>query len=235
MLPQPPPDVQAPMPSEHAIRSHRKWRWLWISGVISLILLAIFMAPMMIHVDKCADEAEAVNNARQIGMVLWEFETKYGTFPDDSTISAVRNETLTDLDLGTKSSNDYFRQLLASGMSLSETQFFANINGSRKPDGVFTKGEALKARECGFTYFLGAKAKDNSRRPLVATPMIPGTDRFDLRKHFHGKAVVLHCDLSVKSYPIDKSGHVLIDGRNMMDPHHPIWDGHAPTIAWPEL
>ncbi len=34
---------------------------------------------------------------------------------------------------------------------------------------------------------------------------------------------------------IDKAGHIIIDGRNLMDPKHPIWDGHPPIIAWPEL
>ena len=63
--------------------------------------------------------------------------------------------------------------------------------------------------------------------------MIPGTDRFD-SKPFDGYAVFLKLDYSVTSYPIDKDGHVIIDGRNVMDPHHPIWGGHPPAIAWPE-
>jgi hypothetical protein len=64
--------------------------------------------------------------------------------------------------------------------------------------------------------------------------MIPGTDRFD-PKPFKGKAVILKMDNSVTSLSIDKAGHAILDGRNLMDPHHPIWEGHAPVIAWPDL
>jgi len=113
--------------------------------------------------------------------------------------------------------------------------FYAKTAGGRKPDNVFGTTHALDKKECGFTYLLGAATTtDNPRRPIVVAPMIPGTDRFD-PKPFEGKAVMLMIDNSVTSLPIDKHGHIFIDGRNLMDPHHPIWDGHAPVIAWPDL
>ncbi len=233
MLPQPPPDASAPLPSEHVLRSRRIWRWIWISGVVSI--LCLLLPPVTIRSGPHrGDQSEAVNNARSLGIALFEFEREFGSFPDQGTVSAVRAKTSTDLDLRSKSSNDFFRQLIASGIAQSEPMFYAKINGTRKPDGVFTKGEALKTGECGFTYFLGGKSTDNPSRPLVVTPMIPGTDRFD-PKQFDGKAVVLHLDNSVSSYPLDKDGHLMIDGRNLMDPGHPIWDGHPPVIAWPDL
>jgi hypothetical protein len=111
--------------------------------------------------------------------------------------------------------------------------FYAKISGTHKPDGVFTGARALEKGECGFTYLLGATMKSAPNRPLIVTPMIPGTDRFD-PKRFDGKAVVLQMDNSVTSHTIDKEGHVLVDGRNLMDPKHPIWQGNAPVIAWPE-
>lgn len=70
-------------------------------------------------------------------------------------------------------------------------------------------------------------------RPLVVTPLIPGTDRFD-PKRFDGKAIILRMDNSVSSMMIDKSGHVLLDGRNLLDPKHSIWSGLPPTLVWPE-
>ena len=112
--------------------------------------------------------------------------------------------------------------------------FYARISGTHKPDNLFTGTLALEKGECGFTYFIGAKITDNPKRPLVVTPMIPGTDRFDPTP-FEGKAVILKMDNSVTALMIDKDGHVFVDGRNLMDPHHPIWDGHAPVIAWPDL
>jgi hypothetical protein len=235
MLPQPPPDAPAPPPSEAEMVSRRKWKWLWEMGLVSILLL-VMVGLVRVPKTRCkknSDQIEAVNNARQIGLALFEFEAEFGKSPDSSTIPAVRAKTSTDLDLGSTTSNEFFRQLIATGITSSEHMFYSKIDGARKPDKVMIKGEALKKGECGFTYFIGAKATDNPGRPLVVTPMIPGTDRFDPNA-FKGKAVVLRRDNSVTSLTINKSGHVLIDGRNMMDPHHPIWDGHAPVIAWPE-
>jgi hypothetical protein len=64
--------------------------------------------------------------------------------------------------------------------------------------------------------------------------MISGTDRFD-PKPFDGKAVILKLDNSVTSVPINKNGHVIVDGKNLFDPANPIWKGKPPVIAWPEL
>lgn len=203
--------------------------------MISLLVLAALSAPQILKSRKFVIQTEAVNNARQIGLALFEFKMQYGKFPDAETVAGVRLKTGSDLDLGTTSSNDFFRQLLAAGIAQTETMFYAKVKGARKPDNNYIRGEALKSGECGFTYFLGAKSTDNPRRPLAVTPMIPGTDRFDKIKGCSRKAVILRMDNSVSSLPIDERGHVLIDGRNMMDPHHPIWDGRAPVIAWPEL
>ena len=208
--------------------------WGVIVSVL-LILFGVLLAPTLIRCRKKADSTEAVSNARQICLALFEFQTEYGKFPDTETVAAVRLKTESDLSLGGVSSNDFFRQLLATGIAQSETMFYAKADWTRKPDNNFVRGEALITGECGFTYFLGAGPTDNPKRPLVVTPMIPGTDRFEKLKGFDGRCIILRMDDSVSSLPIDKDGHVLIDGRNMMDPHHPIWDGHAPTIAWPDL
>ncbi len=34
---------------------------------------------------------------------------------------------------------------------------------------------------------------------------------------------------------IEKDGHVLIGGMNILDPSNPIWDGNPPVIVWPDL
>lgn len=235
MLPQPPPDASAPPPSEAEILSRRKWNWLKGVGIFSITVLvgSVLIAPLLLRATPKSHQTEAVNNARQIGLALFEFESEFGKLPDGDTISAVRAKTFTELDLGTTTSNEFFRQLIATGITQCERMFFAKIDGTRMPDDLIRKGEALKKGECGFTYLLGAMVTDNPNRPLLATPMISGTDRFDPRK-FNGKAVILKRDNSVSSYPISSGGHVIIDGRNLMDPHHPIWDGRPPVIAWPE-
>lgn len=175
---------------------------------------------MVVRSPKKANQTEAVSNARQIGIALFEFESEFGKYPDAAGSSVTSNEV--------------FRQLFTASIAPSERMFYARISGTKRPDDNMTGAELLKKGECGFTYFMGAKATDNPSRPLVVTPMIPGTDRFD-PKRFDGKAVILRLDNSVTSVLIDKDGHVLLNGRNMMDPGHPIWDGHAPAIAWPDL
>lgn len=236
MQPQPPPSAPAPPPSEAAILSQKKRKWIWVVGIPSAILMAgMSIAPLLVRNRCCKTPAgESIRNLQQIGMGLFEFQSEYGDFPAATTIHAVQTATESDIPLGTVTSNDFFGQLFASGMVQSESIFYAQVAGTHKPDDNLTRTEVLRKGECGFTYFLGAKPTDNPSRPLVIAPMIPGTDRFD-PKPFKGRAVFLKMDCSVTSLPIDNDGHILIDGRNMMDPHHPIWDSHAPVIAWPDL
>jgi hypothetical protein len=230
MLPQPPPKKPRPRSFDFDSLSWWKRSGIWIVGILA-VFIGLAIPPK--RGGKRPDQTQAVNNARQIGIALSEFEDVYGKMPDASTVEVVREKTGTDLKLGTKSSNDFSRQLIASDIVTNESMFYAHVAGSRKPDNNFTQSKALEKGECGFTYFLGATMKSAPNRPLIVTPMIPGTDRFD-PKRFDGKAVVLQMDNSVISHAIDKEGHVLVDGRNLMDPQHPIWQGNAPVIAWPE-
>ena len=236
MHPQPPLDAPAPSPSEAAILSRKKWEWLWGVGVVSIIILALagLTPPLTAGRGKSPEQTEAVSNARQIGLALHEFEEEYGSFPDALTSEVVRQNSNTDLILGTKSSNDFLRQLLASQIAQSERMFYANIAGTRRPDEVMTKGKALEKGECGFTYLLGLTSMGNPSRPLVVAPMIPNTDRFDPNP-FRGNAIILQMDGSLAIRRIEKDGYVNVAGQNMMDPTNPIWDGHPPMIAWPEL
>jgi len=234
MEPQPPADPPKRKVHSFEIDSILWWKQsgVWIVGIFVVVAFMMSQQPGR-GGRKNGDQTQAVNNARQIGLALSEFQEKYGKFPDATTIAAVRKDTATDLNLGKKSANDFFRQLFATGIVQSETIFFAKIAGTHSADNNFTKTEALKKGECAFGYFLGATEADNPLRPVVATPLIPGTDQFD-PKPFKGKAVILKMDNSVTSHTIDKEGHVRIDGRNLMDPQHPIWEGHPPVIAWPE-
>jgi hypothetical protein len=234
MLPQPPPNAPAPPISEEELRSRRYGYGTWIVGVLSIIGLLIFAWPTIALQRIKAIQTHAVSSLRQMGLALYEFECEYGKFPDASTISAVKTKTGTLLPLGNKTSNDYFRQLLASGIAMSESMFYAEIEGTRKPDERVDPPRALEKGECGFAYFMGTPKKPNQSRPLATAPMIPGTDRFD-PKPFDGRAVLLKWDNSVTSLPIDKNGHVIVDGKNLFDPTNPIWDGKPPVIVWPEL
>lgn len=234
MQPQPPTDAPAPPPSDAAILSRKKWKWMWAVGAVS-IFSALFVGLAFTssrHHD--IDRTETMHNARSVGFALFEFEDRYGKFPDVTTLKMLPKISGVLPPAGGGTSNEIFRQLFAEEIVWSENLFYAKGRGVHRPDQIFAGARALEKGECGFTFFGGASGKDRSDRPLLVAPMIPGTDRFDPNP-FGGKAVVLRLDGSVTSLSLDKDGHVFIGGRNMMDTHHPIWDGYAPVIAWPDL
>lgn len=201
--------------------------------ILSLAMLSGLAAPLVIRQRKKANQAEAMNNARSFGVALYEFKTEYGRFPDETTAVMVAETTETRKISGS-SSNDRFRQLIHSGISGSETPFYANVSGTRKPDGLIAGDDAIAPGECGFAYVENVVTTDEIARPLAMAPFFPGTLRFD-HKPFENKAVILWTDNSVRSLPIDRStGEVALDGKNLLDPDHPIWSGKPPVIALPE-
>jgi Domain of unknown function (DUF4190)/GYF domain 2 len=201
--------------------------------LIGIAVLAGLTAPLVIRQRKKADQTEAISNARQIGLALFEFEQEFGDFPTDAT--AVKLAQTMDLPKVTgTSSNARFRQLLQAGMTQSESMFYSKSVGSHQPDNVFTEDFALEKGECGFAFVGNLDAKDETPRPIAMTPMVPGTNRFDPMP-FDGKAVILWTDNSVRSLPIDReSGEVMLDGENLFDPGHPVWSGRVPLILLPE-
>lgn len=112
--------------------------------------------------------------------------------------------------------------------------FYAHIAGVHKPDDLIDGDHALESGECGFAYIGNLVTTDQVARPIAISPLIPGTTRFD-PKPFDGKAVILWTDNSVRSLPIErKSGRVMLDGKNLLDPSHPVWGGKPPVVALPE-
>jgi hypothetical protein len=41
-------------------------------------------------------------------------------------------------------------------------------------------------------------------------------------------------DTSVITLPVDKSGHVYLNGKDLFDPSQPFWGGKVPDVKWPE-
>lgn len=235
---QPPPDAPSP-PSPAALQFRSKRRAIWIIGT-GFFLLMIGMGLIKVREQRImADRVEAISNLRSMSFALYEFQTAYGRFPDDSTARLVREATGTDLSLGSGSSNDYFRQLIAAEIVGSEGLFYARIPGARKPDHVCVGSRTLEKGEVGFSYIAGLTTAGDPKRPLVVTPLIPGTDRFD-SKPFGGYAVILPVDGSItRSGPflrINAKGQVIdSSGKHVLDPANPIWGGVKPVIKWPEL
>jgi len=232
-----PEDDPALPPDPALLNRQPKWFKPVFNGAIIasiLFVIALLLAPMTLRNRKKSDQTEATSNARQIGLAVFEFDSEYGMFPSASTRPLVEKDHGTSIDLSGTSSNALFRQLFAANITQAEAMFYAKSTGVRKSDGIITPGEALKKHEVGFAYISGLSSKDDPATPLVLTPLIPGTTKFD-PKPFKGFAVILQIDNSVRSYKIEKDGHIYRDGINLLSPKHPIWKGKAPDIRYPEL
>lgn len=212
--------------------------------IVIIAALAGLTAPMVIRQRKKADQTEAVSNARQIGLALFEFETSYGSFPDNSTGTTVTENTGSVLTFGGNTANDYFRQLIAAEISQSEAMFYAKTAFSRKPDNVFnTAQNALEAGEVGFGYIMNANlafsTAGNPARPIVVAPLaFPfQTGQFDLDL-YDAKAVVLRIDNSVQSIPVLRQSKLaqLGGGKNLLQVgDDTVWGtGVTPTIVNPQ-
>jgi hypothetical protein len=206
----------------------------WLLLTVSIVIFFGFAQTSNKRRGKLVETREAISNLRQIGIALYEFEIKYGSYPSEATATLVtENHPKHGHNLKGRSSNTLFRQLIAAGYVKSEQIFYAKILGVRKPDGDISSGKELEKGEVAFAYVAGLSTEGNPARIVAFCPIIPGTDRFD-PKPFDGKAVVLRVDTSVNIVNIDKNGHALVGGKNMLSPDHPIWDGKVIDIRYPE-
>ncbi len=211
--------------------------------IVIIAALAGLTAPMVIRQRKKADQTEAVNNARQIGIALFEFETEYGSFPDTTTAAAVASATDTTVVSG-DTANDRFRQLIRSGIAQSEAMFYSKTSYTKKPDGVFNSDQqALAKGEVGFGMMVkgdgsGLSASGNPSRPIVMTPFANGlaSEKFDY-DIYDGKAVFAKLDQSVTSLQIIKtSGLVKINGKGLTETgEDTVWGTETtPAISYPQ-
>jgi prepilin-type N-terminal cleavage/methylation domain-containing protein len=209
--------------------------------IVIIAALAGLTAPMVIRQRKKADQTEAINNARQMGLALIEFENEYGSFPDDTTAAAVATATGRPAVTGA-AANDRFRQLFSAGMTQSEAMFYSKTSYTNKPDGnVQTDAVTLQAGEVGFGIIMrGATttaftSSGNPQRPICATPFARAMDgTFDV-DYYDGKAVVLRMDNSVSSPVIaTTSRKPLINGQDILNPAPGgLWNPDTPVFAFP--
>ena len=204
-----------------------------IALTLIIACLAALTAPMIIRQQKMANRSEALSNAKQIGIVLYQFNEEFGSYPNAETAKLVADKTSTTQITG-DSANARFRQLIASQITINEQMFYAKSAGTNKPDGFIDGDFALQYGECGFGYIDNISSNTPDARPIVMTPFVPGTTEFD-PKPFDGKAIILWTDNSVHTYPIDRTtGKVIIDGKSILDPDHPVWAGTPPNLVLPE-
>ena len=183
-------------------------------GVGAVASMAGLATPAILKAKKSADTAKTISNAKQIGLAMMDFENTFGEFPSADT--RVELESIGEEVPSGDSANDYFAQLLINKSTDNEKIFFVKgVRGVREGDNVFNAPDKiLEKGENGFAYIKSLSATSgSSSHPLLLAPMTGKGLKFD-PKPFGGKALVLHIDGSVKLYPIDGKGDIVMpDGR----------------------
>ncbi|MEM1085466.1 MAG: type II secretion system protein [Verrucomicrobiota bacterium] len=209
--------------------------------IVIIAALAGLSAPMILRQRKAADRTQAINNAKQIGLALLEFDQEYGSFPDNDTAETVADSTGTDLDLAGDTSNDYFRQLIAYGIQ-SEDIFYCKASYTRKPDRVLNAGKALEPGEVGFGYIMldattAQNTSGNPGRPVLAAPLLDAQTNWQFDGDpFGDKAVILRLDNSVEAPVIKQTDNKVSvgNGKNLEDSgEETVWNTVNPVIKAP--
>lgn len=156
--------------------------------------------------------SEAVQNSKQVGMALFNFEQEYGAYPENDTATKVReNNPDSGMDLGNAYSNDYFRQLFAAGTIDNERSFYAKTTYTTKPDNQIRGKDALKAGEVGFAYIMATdsvaiSSSSRSNTPILVAAVNNGaTDGTFDPEIYDRKAVVFRLDNSATTESIRPS------------------------------
>jgi hypothetical protein len=224
-------------------RKGLNWGMIAVGVIVGVALLAGFSPCLFSGSTRqraARDRTEAINNAKQVGLALLEFEQEFGSFPGEETSEMVKKATGTELDLSGTSSNAMFRQLIAFGIQSEDIFYCKHPEGIRKPDKDIAPRKALEAGEVGFSYIYGQSTKDEELDPgriVLEVPMKIGTDQF-WEKPYGMKAVLLRLDNSVEAPLIrEKDGKASVgDGRTLFDTGEgTAWGNRGPVdIRHPE-
>jgi prepilin-type N-terminal cleavage/methylation domain-containing protein len=151
--------------------------------VIAIIVaLAALATPAILKQRKKMDMTQAISNSKQVYLVMMDFESDMGNFPDANT--AANSDELNSF--GGTAANKLLGQLIAGGYTKSEEIFYAkggNPSGNKRPDDVITPvAKILEAGECGFAYvnvtgtsgLRGLSTSDNGGIPIIMAPVAAG-------------------------------------------------------------
>jgi hypothetical protein len=186
---------------------------------------------------------QSISNAKQIYLVLMDFEADYGYFPDDHT--ALKDPALSGFT--GSYSNDYLGQLIAGEYTRSEEIFYAldNRHRARKPDDLIAPvSRILEKNECGFSYVLveekgkrrGLNTKDNGGIPILVAPMVNQWGACE-KTSYDNKAVYLRVDGSARSERLRSSdGKIKLGGGMTLFDTGPstVWGTLKPVVLLPE-
>ena len=211
---------------------------LILGGLALLILPLIMMAvPQIYKALTRAQMAEDLSNMRQIKLALDSFAMDNdGVYPNAETRKFYELP-----EPSSSTSNDYFRQLFASGNTNSERVFWAkgaSVCSDNPPDdmttssGRFDPEQTLKTGDCGVAYILNQQNTSNPSRPLLLSAFAAGTGNFDLDQ-YDSKVLIVQIDGSAKPTRLPIDGTLMDgDGNDLLDDAK-CWEGTPPVIVQP--
>jgi hypothetical protein len=239
-------DVMRHVEQEETVRRQTDWYFLLKFVLVFLSVLAVlafFMTPSILRAPKKLEMTQAISNSKQVYLVLLDFETDQGKFPDDSTVT--KHAKLHDFQGAC--SNRYLRQLIEGGYTKSEEIFYAfdKRYGKRRADDVISPmTRILEKGECGFSYVMveekaarrGLSTQDNGGIPVLVAPLLNEWGSCE-KKSYDGRGVYLRVDGSARSERLNLSNDkIRIGGNHSLFDSGPgtVWGVMKPVVLLPE-
>jgi len=239
-------DTEREKEAQIEIQTPTNWaffiKWFVLTTLATVVIAAIMM-PSIKKSGKKMEMTQAVSNSKQIYLVLMDFESDMGYFPDDA--SAAKKPVLSSFH--GNSSNDYLGQLLEGGYTKSEEIFFAydkRFKNEKPDDVIFPPSRILEQHECGFAYVMvedkgtrrGLSTSDPGSLPILLTPLVNEWGSMDMKSH-KGRRVHLRVDGSARSDlldPIDHKIHLREGGTLLESGPSTMWANLKPVVLLPD-
>lgn len=205
----------------------------WVFIIIIALFVCFIVLPFYNAQILSARKIHAVNDAKAIGVALYEFKDQHGSYPNAETAKLIAEKS-NGTEIHGETSNARFRQLIVGGIISSEDMFYVESSSTSKPDGKISGKNAIAPGECSYGYIDNIPSNITDSRPLLMAPFIAGTTRFD-PKPLKNRIFVFWTEGRVTMLNIDPStGKALLMGQDILDPKHPIWGGVEPRLLMPE-
>ena len=216
--------------------------WGVILGV--LLLIAGTMVPVLQYPrGRGGDFARAIQNAKQIGYALYNFEDDFGSYPNDKTAKSILDSDADAFLSSAGGSNYYFSQLIAGGYVDQEAPFYANVEGVNVPDNMKNSAdELLGAGEVGFAYVVWDEELDVDQLPPVAPLLMTFLEErkkglaepSSWFRNSKRRLIIFRADMTASALRSDSKGIVKVRNKDYFDWSQPHWGGQKPKIVWPK-
>ncbi|MGJ8697585.1 MAG: hypothetical protein ACSHYF_14805 [Verrucomicrobiaceae bacterium] len=216
-----------------------------LCGLLALFLWLIIIAliiPATLGCRRASHRARIINNIKQIGIALYDFDYTYDHYPQPG----IPEELLPQYPQKDRTDSNYLLgQLIAGQCTDTELIFEMGHSTGREffADDIFEKQEdILRAGESEVIYISAmgddplSSGNTTSDTPIVLALANPGTTTFDT-KYLRGEAVYLRGDSSVALTKLNKNGLPLLKGqgqKTLFDTGpDTIWGDAKPQIHYP--